>query len=89
MLIACYKNKFQKDVKRANKRGYNLKKLKLVMDTLIEGKSLPKKFVDHPLKGDFSICRECHIEPDWILIYYVEGNEITFVRTGTHSDLFK
>jgi mRNA interferase YafQ len=63
-------------------------KLKDVMTFLIEGHALPQKYQDHPLRGKFIGYRECHIEPDWLLIYKLNPSEIYFVRTGTHSDLF-
>ncbi len=68
-----------------------MKKLRDVMDCLIDGKSLDKKYLPHKLHGEYSSCIECHIEPDWLLIYLIDrdDNTITFVRTGTHSDLFK
>lgn len=88
MLQPIYKNKFEKDLKRIAKRGYNLDKMKTVMNDLISKKSLNPKFLDHPLKGEYADCRECHIEPDWLLIYFIEKSSITFIRTGTHSDLF-
>ena len=88
MLKPAYKTKFSKDLKRVTKRGYDIEKLKTVMVMLIDEKPLHKKYLDHPLKGDYSNCRECHIEPDWLLIYFIEKEIITFVRTGTHADLF-
>lgn len=89
MLTPAYKNSFKKDLKLVEKRGKDLKKLKEVMSNLINQRRLAKKHVDHPLKGDYVDCRECHIEPDWLLIYLLEEERITFIRTGTHSDLFK
>jgi mRNA interferase YafQ len=84
-------NQFKKDVKRANKRGKDLAKLKAAMDLLIEGEPLPPGYKDHPLRGDFIGSRDCHIEPDWILIYNLSEKEthVRFERTGTHSDLFR
>ena len=87
MLKPHSKNKFEKDVEKMKKRGKDLRKLQAVMLALIEQKPLAIKHKDHSLKGND--CRECHIEPDWLLIYLIDGNSITFVRTGTHSDLFK
>jgi mRNA interferase YafQ len=88
MLIPVYKNRFEKDVKQLKKRGKDLSKLKIVIDELTQGNALNRKYFDHALKGQFVDCRECHIEPDWLLIYLIESPYITFVRTGTHSDLF-
>jgi len=79
---------FKKDVKRAQKRGKKMDKLTHALDLLIEGKPLPPACKDHPLRGDFAGSRDCHLEPDWILIYTLEGNHLRLERTGTHSDLF-
>ncbi len=81
---------FKKDLKLAAKRGKELAKLKAVLDWLIAGDELPARFRDHPLRGNFAGSRDCHIEPDWILIYTLieNGNHVRFERTGTHSDLF-
>jgi len=81
--------RFEKDVKLARKRGKDLSKLRDVIDILLEGKRLPHKYFDHWLTGNYTDRRECHIEPDWLLIYKPESKEIIFERTGTHSDLFK
>ena len=63
-------------------------KIKPPMKLLIDGHELPAAFSDHPLKGNWVGCRDLHIEPDWILIYRLQGNTLRFERTGTHSDLF-
>jgi mRNA interferase YafQ len=83
-----YKNIFQKDLDRAKKPGKDLAKLKEVMRLLVEGKQLPSIFRDHVLIGNYKDRRECHIEPNWLLIYKKEIDTIIFERTGTHSDLF-
>ena len=82
--------RFQKDLKRAQKRGYNLSLLTAIIKQLAEGESLPEKNKDHSLSGDYAGCRECHIAPDWLLIYEVADDELILylTRTGTHSDLF-
>jgi mRNA interferase YafQ len=82
---------FKKDVKLAGKRGQDLEKLKSVLDLLIDGAALPSQYKDHPLRGDFAGSRDCHVEPDWILIYSLTENNshVRFERTGTHSDLFR
>ena len=84
-------SQFKKDVKRAGKRGLNLAKLKAVLDLLIDGEPLPLEYKDHPLRGNFTGSRDCHIEPDWILIYNLseKHSHVCFERTGTHSDLFR
>lgn len=81
---------FKKDLKTAVKRGYNTDLLGFVVDTLASGESLPEKYKDHNLTGNYKGCRECHITPDWLLIYeVVDGDIILYLtRTGTHSDLF-
>ena len=83
-------SQFKKDLKTAQKRGYNLDLLKKVINILADGESLPQKNRDHLLSGDYSGCRECHIAPDWLLIYEIYDNELYLylTRTGTHSDLF-
>ncbi|MEK6731771.1 MAG: type II toxin-antitoxin system YafQ family toxin [Pseudomonadota bacterium] len=88
MLIPVYKNKFAKDVKRLKKRGKDLIKLKHVADELINGNVLDKKYLNHLLKGEYTDCHECHLEPDWLLIYKIENLHIIFLRSGSHSDLF-
>jgi mRNA interferase YafQ len=82
-------SQFKKDVKLAKRRGLKLEKLKAVLDLLIEGAVLPSPYKDHPLRGNYAGSRDCHLEPDWILIYTLEKNHIRFERTGTHSDLFR
>ncbi len=82
--------KFKKDLKTAKKRGYNLALLSAVVDMLAEGKTLPGQYRDHALTGDYAGCRECHITPDWLLVYEIEKEKLFLylTRTGTHSDLF-
>jgi mRNA interferase YafQ len=84
-------NQFKKDVKRAEKRGKDLVKLRAALDLLIDAEPLPAQYKDHPLRGDFAGSRDCHIEPDWLLIYTLteKGTHVRFERTGTHSDLFR
>ncbi len=80
---------FEKDVKLARKRGKDLDELKDIMTLLLEGRKLPVKNKDHALSGNYVNRRECHISPDWLLIYKINSSEIIFERTGSHSDLFK
>lgn len=80
---------FKKDVKRVLKRGKALEQLLAVVQELAEGQLLPEQYVDHPLKGQYSGKRDCHLEPDWILIYAVEDDELILYRTGSHADLFR
>ena len=83
-------SRFEKDVKLAKKRGYDLNLLTEIIKKLAAGEELPPKNREHQLVGNYSGCRECHITPDWLLVYeYEEGDLILFLtRTGTHSDLF-
>jgi mRNA interferase YafQ len=85
-----FSNRFKKDIKLAVKRGKDLEKLSAVVELLCEGKPLPKQYKDHPLAGDYSGFRDCHIEPDWVMIYRIENSQLQLVlaRTGTHADLF-
>ena len=82
---------FKKDLKSAKKRGYDLSLLNSVVDTLATGQPLAEKYKDHILIGNYKGCRECHITPDWLLIYEISENELILylTRTGTHSDLFQ
>lgn len=80
---------FKKDVKLLQKHGKDMDKLKRIIIFLVEGEKLPLKNKDRHLKGTLKDCRECHIEPDWLLIYRIEGSELSLVRTGSHSDLFQ
>lgn len=83
-------SKFQKDLKRAKRRGYDINLLRDIIKKLAAGEPLPAKNKDHGLCGDYIGCRECHITPDWLLIYEVDGDDLILylTRTGTHSDLF-
>jgi mRNA interferase YafQ len=81
-------SKFKRDVNRMEKRGKEMAGLREVIQLLIDGKPLPARYRDHPLTGDWKHFRDCHIEPDWVLIYKVEGNDLYLVETGTHADLF-
>jgi len=80
---------FSRDVKRMRKRGNRLLKLQEVVRLLASGSPLDPKFRDHPLVGPWQPARDCHMEPDWILIYSVNETSLRLERTGTHSDLFK
>ena len=84
-----YTGQFKRDLKKAKKRGKNMEKIKEPLRLLIEEESLPPVYRDHSLTGNWSGCRDLHIEPDWLLIYRVIGNLVRFERTGSHSDLFK
>lgn len=84
-----YTGRFKKDFKRMMKRNKDENKLRGIVDKLIKGKPLPPKCEDHPLGGNWINRRDCHIEPDWLLIYCVRGDDLILERTGSHSDLFK
>ncbi len=88
MLYPVYQRQFEKDVASSQKRGKNITKLKNIIKLLLEEIPLPPKNHNHKLKGEFNDYWECHIEPDWLLIYKKTKTEIILVRTGTHSDLF-
>ena len=81
---------FKKDLKLAKKRGLDLSELKFVIKELASGNTLDEKYKDHALSGNWNGYRECHVEPDWLLIYQINGDELYLylVRTGSHSDLF-
>lgn len=82
--------RFKRDLKRAKRRGYDLSLLGTVVDLLASGSALPANYQDHHLCGQYASCRECHITPDWLLIYEIKDDELILylTRTGTHSDLF-
>lgn len=83
-------SQFKRELKRAVRRGCNLAQLKSIVQQLAEGQSLSAQYRDHALSGKFSGFRECHINPDWLLIYLIEDKTLTLTltRTGSHSDLF-
>ena len=89
MRIPVYTTRFKKDLKRMQARGGDVLNIKAVMQDLMEEKLLALKYRDHFLIGNFKDRRECRIEPDWLLIYRLDGDMIIFERTGTHADLFK
>ena len=90
MLTIKYQTAFKKDYKRVVRRGYDVRLLEKVIELLAEQKPLPKEYHDLNLTGNYAGCRECHITPDWLLIYEVKETELLLylTRTGTHSDLF-
>ncbi len=90
MLKIVPSNQFKKDLKLAKKRGLRLDHLETVVDSLAAQKTLDAKYRDHTLTGQYRGFRECHIEPDWLLIYRIEADELALLlfRTGSHSDLF-
>lgn len=90
MLTIKYQTAFKKDYKRIAKRGYDIRLLEEVIFLLAEQHPLPEKYCDHNLSGNYSGYRECHITPDWLLIYKIREEELLLclTRTGSHSDLF-
>lgn len=81
---------FRKELKKVIKRGYDISLLDDIVNKLAKGEDLPDRNRDHALTGNFNGCRECHIKPDWLLIYKIENENLCLylLRTGTHSDLF-
>ncbi len=90
MLTIKYHSIFKKDYKRIKKRGYDKRLLEKVIGMLAEEKPLPAEYKDHSLSGAYRGCRECHITPDWLLVYEIDGENLILylTRTGTHSDIF-
>jgi mRNA interferase YafQ len=80
---------FSRDVKRMKKRGKDLNKLHELVKQLAAGVALPPRYRDHPLIGPWQASRDCHVEPDWILIYTTDSESLRLERTGTHADLFR
>ena len=89
MLVPVRSSQFKRDIRKARARGKDLSKLRALLELLIKQELLAARHRDHPLRGNWKGYREAHVEPDWLLIYHVEGDELHLVRTGTHSDLFK
>lgn len=90
MLTIKYHTMFKKDFKKIKKRGYDISRLEKIVELLANEVPLPEQFKDHNLSGNYNGFRECHIAPDWLLIYQVNNNELVLVlsRTCSHSDLF-
>lgn len=90
MLDIILSNQFKKDLKLAQKRSCDMNRLRKVVNTLAQNRPLPAKYKDHKLAGAYHSFRECHIEPDWLLIYRIDDNALALFlfRTGSHSDLF-
>lgn len=80
---------FARDIKRMKKRGKDLAKIQGIVKKLAQGNPLPPKNKDHALVGSWKPSRDCHIEPDWLLIYTADDDSLRLERTGSHSDLFK
>ena len=84
-----YTSEFRRGVRLLTRRGYDMAKLQEIILMLANGETLPKKNNDHPLKGNWSGYRECHVASDWLLIYKIDGQKLTLIlsRTGTHADV--
>ena len=90
MLTLETTSQFRRDYRRAKKRGYDMALLKTVVDALLSGQTLDARYRDHQLTGRLKDYRECHILPDWLLMYRIDGERLILLlgRTGSHSDLF-
>lgn len=88
MLNVVFKSRFKKDLKKFKSAQRNEDELLAVIELLADEKPLPERYRDHALSGTYAYHRECHIRPDWLLIYQIEGSELILVRTGSHSELF-
>ena len=89
MYTAVYTQTFERDLKRAIRRGKDIWKFKAVAEALLAGQALPPRHRDHQLVGNYAGRRDCHIEGDWVLIYKIAGTYLIFERMGTHADLFE
>jgi len=88
MLTLVRAGRFKRDARRAEERGKDMARLKAALSLLIERHPLPDAYGDHPLKGDWKGYRDLHLEPDWLLIYRIVGDELPLTRTRSHADLF-
>jgi mRNA interferase YafQ len=89
MRAPIYTNQFERDLRRMQKRGKDIEKMKALIVALIDGEPLPEQYRDHALVGSYKDRRECHIGPDWLLIYKLIDDAIVFERMGSHADLFE
>lgn len=89
MLVPVRSSQFKRDVKRLKKRGKDMAKLRELLALLIRQEPLPELYKDHPLNGNWKGFRDVHIEPDWLLLYRVEADQLQLARTGSHADLFR
>jgi mRNA interferase YafQ len=80
---------FKKDYKRLQKRGYEMSRLHIVIEILVNGRMLGDRYHDHSLRGNYAGWCECHITSDWLLVYILTEEELSLARTGTHADLFQ
>ncbi|MDI6769447.1 MAG: type II toxin-antitoxin system YafQ family toxin [Anaerolineales bacterium] len=89
MRAPSHTDQFERDLRRMQRGGKDAEKIKMMIATLVNEEPLAERYRDHALTGNYKGRRECHIEPDWLLIYKLMENEIIFERTGAHSDLFE
>ena len=89
MLTPDFTTQFRKDLRRVEKQGKDPAKVRAVLEDLIQERPLAPARRDHALKGDWKGCRDCHVEPDWVLIDMVDAGRVRFLRTGSHADLFE
>ena len=89
MRTPIFTSRFKKDVKTVEKRGWDIPAMKQLIRLIIEGAPLPREYSDHALKGEWAGRRGPHIEPDWVLIYKIDGDSVVFERTGSHADLYR
>jgi mRNA interferase YafQ len=83
-----YSAQFRRDLKKVRQRAYDMQKLKVAVNLLLEEAPLPERYQDHALKGEWKHHRELHIAPDWLLLYKISDEDCIFARTGTHADIF-
>lgn len=88
-MTIIFTTQFKRDYKKIKKQKKELHKLKILIEKLVSGEKLELKYKDHQLTGEFKGCRDCHIEPDWLLIYKKTADALILERTGSHSELFK
>lgn len=89
MLEIVQATRFKRDIKRCHKQGKDLSELETIVRILVREEVLPPKYKDHLLSGNYASYSECHIRPDWLLIYKISDGNLHLVRTGSHSDLFR
>jgi mRNA interferase YafQ len=82
-------SQFKRDFKKIKSRGKDLDKLQSLVKAILKGDQLESQYHDHPLSGKWTGSRDCHVEPDWVLIYRIDGDSLYLERTGSHSDLFR
>ena len=88
MLTLVESNRFRKELQQVYKQGKDLRLLRTILDDLQHKTALAAKCRDHKLIGNYASCRECHIQPDWLLIYRIDGKNLVLERTGYHAELF-